>query len=283
MNKKRKIVIVTASALLVLLIGGTTALTLLGKETPLTGIVTNVQSSQCKGFAMKLLEAEKATNPFYRCEQETYKVADGSKSVARIYVVAGAVERQWEFECGFMDPCATYVGWFDDDGNLFDFAEPPDVANHDPAVYTLGCGQVSSSSIYDIEVKPKLVFERGKYWWKIDYNNTSTDRQGGSCKVSGSSLIGYKEVLSSVKAKYLFNIDNCTTSTPTPCQTAKAVKTKSVEPCKYNQQELNGTQPKYDYECIANYIAQTSDTALCGIEANYGKITCDNIVNIKQL
>ncbi len=283
MNRKRKLAIIIVSVLLVLLVAGTVALTLLGRETPLTGIVTNVQSNQCKGLADKLLQAEKSTYPFYRCEQETHKVTDSDKSVTRVYVVAGAIERQWEFECGFLAECATFVGWFDENDNLFDFAGPPRVANHDPSVYTLGCGKVNSLSVDDIEVKPKLVFEREKYWWKIDYNNTPTSTQGDSCKVTGTSLIGQKEALSSVKPEYLFSTDNCATNTPTSCQTAKALKTKSVEPCKYNQQELSGIQPKYDFECTSNYISQTGDTALCGTEANYGKITCDNIVSIKQL
>lgn len=283
MNKKHKIAILTTSVLFVLLVVGTVVLTLLGRETPLTGIVTNVQSSQCKGLAEKLLQAEKATYPFYRCEQETHKVTDSDKSVTRVYAVAGAVERQFEFECGFFGDCATYVGWFDENDNLFDFAEPPRVANHDPSVYTLGCGQVNSSSVDDIKVEPRLVFERGKYWWKLDYNSTPTSTQSGSCKVTGTSLIGHKEALSSVKPEYLFDTDNCDTNTPTPCQTAKALKTKSVEPCKYNEQEPDGTQPKYDYECTSNYIAQTGDTGLCGTEANYGKITYDNLILVKHL
>ncbi|HEX8763479.1 MAG TPA: hypothetical protein VF733_07045 [Candidatus Saccharimonadales bacterium] len=281
MNKKRKIILVI-SILFVLLLASIAALALTGRKTPLAGMITNVQSNQCKTLAHKLLNVKNATYPFHRCEQQRYKTADSNKSVTRVYVVAGTVERQWEFECGFNAECATYVGWFDENDNLFDFTEPPRVANHDPAVYTLGCGRVNSSSVNDIEVKPKVVFERGKYWWKIEYNSTPTNTQEQTCKVNGVSLVGYKETLSSVKAEYLFRTDNCQIDVPTPCQTALALKTKSAEPCKYELQEANSIQSKYDLECTSNYIAQTGDTALCGTEANYGKITCDNIVSVRQ-
>lgn len=282
MNKKSKLIIIT-SALVILLLISTIILTITGRKTPLSGTINSIQYSQCKKFADKLLKTKNATYPFNRCEKETYKVAGTDKSVIRVYAVAGEVEKKWEFECGYNTECATYVGWFDENNDLFDFVEPPHVANHDPSVYTLGCGQVNTSSTSDVKVEPELVFERGMYRWRINYNNTSTNSLNNSCKVSGTSLIGYKEVLSNVKAKYQFATDNCSTDTPTACQTAKALMMKSTEPCKYNQQELSGIQSKYDLECVSNYIAQTGNNTLCGTEANYGKITCDNIVIIKRL
>ncbi|MDA1337777.1 MAG: hypothetical protein O2871_00270 [bacterium] len=231
----------------------------------------DLESKNCKKLAIKILESKNDKHPFSRCKQETYKVTNNGKSITRVYVVAGIVDKQWEFECGFMADCTTTVRWFDSEENLFDFLDLPDTVNHDPAVYTLGCGEINSSSIYDVEINPELVYENGKYWWKTEYNNTSTNTKNDSCIINGTSLVGYKEVLSNIKVKYLVDTENCSSDLHTPCRTAKALNTKSVEAC------------NNDFTCISNYISQTGDTTLCGTEANFGKIDCERLFTINPL
>ena len=287
MSKRNKVIVVVFAILLVLRVAAQIVITLAGGRTPLSSVVNNIQSTGCKSLAEKILEKENATYPFYRCEEKTYDVANNEKQIKWIYVVAGEVERRWEFECGAEAQCATYVGWFED-GELFDFVGFPNVANHDPSIYTLGCGQVNSSSVYDVEINPELVFERGRYWWQIDYTSSPTSTQNEGCIVNGTSLIGYKEALSSIEAEYRFETDNCDKNRPSPCQTAKALKEKSADPCRYDKPrytvpEPSDFDPKYDFECLSNYIAQIGDTSFCDTKANYGTVSCDRIVMVKEL
>lgn len=286
--KNRRFVIIFSSIILVIIIGTTVIYSLQVGQTPISRLITNIQSSGCKSLAEKLLTARNSEYPFHRCEKKTYKVSDSQKAITRIYVVAGGVERHWEFECGYFEACTRYIGWFDDHNQLFDFIEPPAVANHDPAVYTLGCGEPNSSSIYDIEVEPKLVFEQNKFWWRIAYNKTPTDSQNTLCKVSGISLNGYKSVLSNVQTDYLFNIESCDSNKPTACQSAKAIKDRSVQPCYYNNPTYNAPysdfHPGYDGTCLSNYVTQTGDQSACDIKTVYGStVACNEIVVIKKL
>lgn len=282
MTKRKTIICIAILSLA--LVAGVVIFSMSGRLNLLERPTNMIESRGCRGLAHKVLIAEKANYPFYRCEEKSFHTADNNKSIRRVYVVAGEVERQWEFECGFTAACSTYIGWFDEKNKPIKFTDPPQVANHDPAVYTLGCGEASSSSEGDIEITPQLVYSKGKYWWKIDYSNTETKSlEGDLCRVNGTSLVGHSEVLSSVEAEYHFDTITCQTSTPTPCQTAKALKMKSVEFCKYTEQNLTKPMTEYDFECVSNYIARTGDKSLCRIDANYGDLDCDNLVVVTQL
>lgn len=199
MSKKRKLIIILSCFILLLSAAGMTVLDRIGIKTPISSIATQLESNPCKVRANRILKTKKASYPFYRCELETYKVTGSKNSISRIYVVAGEVEERWEFECGFNIDCQTYVGWFDEKDDLTDFISPPKFANHDPAIVKLGCGESNTSSIDDVGIEPELVYEKNKFWWKINYNHTPVSKKASACTVTGVSLVGYQENISTVK------------------------------------------------------------------------------------
>lgn len=244
-------------------------------------------SSDCKENATKLLDKEKSEYDFTRCEQETFNAQNG-QSLTRIRVVSGEITEQWEHECGYLAACSIFVGWFDHGDNMVEFVDAPEVANHDPAVYTLGCGDVNSSSVFDTKVEPNLVFENEKYWWEIDYkntvifdaNNSEIENQKVLCEINGTSMIGKTETLSSVEVVY-FSTDECDSEKTSTCRTVDALKNESASSC---IDADSSEQDVYDFECARNLIAQTGNTELCGVVAKYGaRVNCELIPSIKEL
>lgn len=242
--------------------------------------------SDCKENAIKLLEKEKAEYSFNRCEQEVYSTQDG-KSLTRIRVVSGEVTERWEHECGYLAVCNILIGWFDNSNNVVEFVDSPTVANHDPAVYTLGCGDINSLSEFDTKVDSTLVFENEQYWWRIDYENTivydvdksELEKQKPLCVINGTSMIGKTEILSSVFAEYS-SLSECEPEETSACKATAALRNKSVSHC----EDLTAEQKTFDYQCVRNFIAQTGDTELCGTTANYGsRIDCERIPKIREL
>jgi hypothetical protein len=246
----------------------------------------------CESNAVKLLESKRAKYSFNRCSQEIFTTQTG-QSLTRVRVVAGNVPEKWEFECGYNVACQIHIGWFDEENTIIDFIDAPDVASHDPAVYTLGCGEPNVTSVFDTKVGSTLVFVDNQYWWKTIYedvtvNNTSTSTAELTrplCEVNGISMINNFEIRSSIEVSYRLKDDVCSMKRQGMCWTVNALVSKSISACEDERYTIiNGGEKTYNHDCARNYIAQTGDISVCKARTSYGPaLNCENLVIIKKL
>ena len=226
----------------------------------------------CNILSEKLLKIKNSKYSFNRCTEEVYKVTNTDESLTRIYVVAGDVEPQWEFECGFMAQCSTFNGWFNDKGEYIDFVDKPIFLQNDPSIYTIGCEEPNSKSTADVQVQANIIIQDGRYWWKIEYHNIKSRL---NCLINGTSLISRNEVISNISAKYPEYDPKYHPECDSPypmCKLRDAIFNNSVEYCMDDK--------GYDSICVEYFILQTGDQSLCGTKTNsFGN---EEIVNCKD-
>lgn len=273
-------------------------------------------SNACEENASQYLRKIGSRHSFNRCTQTVYPVKGTNRFLRRIYIVAGKVEKEWEFECGFFVDCRLYVAWSDDQGNSIEFSDPPSVISEDRAVVTLGCAEDGGMSEAPA---PQLVLRDGAFAWLLEYRKYDTSKIydteiGCDCQISGDVYHYHDRIVSSLKIdkyrKFIeFDEKNLPIirefDLPRDRDFLKAISLGNPDSCRHsrsiNDELRNNWQylcvrPREEFEhqaladwdkhcevrwsteCLQNYIAATGETSIChqDIKTDYG-LNCDQI------
>ncbi len=232
----------------------------------------------CEDLAQIVLDAKEAQYPLHRCELEEFKTED-EKTLTKVYVIAGEVEEEWEFECGFTADCSKHTGWFNDNKELISFRAAPLVADQDPAVQVLGCGKRAENFANTDEIQSVPILLDGEYFWKIEYDNFNTSNdptRKPNCLINGTSFVGVNETRANLQAEYQFDVNDCSVFGPEgegSCQIARTVINGGFEDCRYGSSIDN----PLDGFCAEYYYSRTQDETICSQETSFGLIECSRL------